>query len=190
MESDKSHATNKAHSNTAPRKHPHLFMSEQVYGWPDTEQFWGFRCARIRESELGTDLAWRAVRSGRWVHEDMKAPGRGGGCPGLAVTQRSLPRLGHPGAGNRGLDEGCAGAVVPCLAGATGDIYGHVSEEVAGYESKRSLHREDFSSLLVEVRGVEPRSVEPSAPASPSAVVSELSATGTLTTSFPAPIRS
>src|SRR5688572_10839734 len=42
----------------------------------------------------------------------------------------------------------------------------------------------------VEVRGVEPRSVEPSAPASPSAVVSELSATGTLTTSFPAPIRS
>ena len=43
---------------------------------------------------------------------------------------------------------------------------------------------------MVEVRGVEPRSVEPSAPASPSAVVSELSATGTLTTSFPAPIRS
>ena len=42
----------------------------------------------------------------------------------------------------------------------------------------------------MEVRGVEPRSVEPSALASPSAVVSELSAAGTLTTSFPVPIRS
>lgn len=43
---------------------------------------------------------------------------------------------------------------------------------------------------MVEVRGVEPRSVEPSALASPSAVVSELSSKGTLTTSLPLSSRS
>jgi len=42
---------------------------------------------------------------------------------------------------------------------------------------------------MVEVRGVEPRSAKSSALASPSAVVSKLRTSGTLTTSFPASIR-